>query len=274
MTYCKPFLKWAGGKTKLAPLLASKMPAQIQTYHEPFLGGGALFCHLASENRFVNAVLGDRNLELVNCWKEVKRDWQMTLMIAEAWDKDVAEYETVRSKNPDEMGTLERAARVLYLNQQCFNGLWRVNASGKFNVPWGKKARLCGDRNILDACWRALQRATISFDDFEVTTRGAILGDAVYFDPPYPPRSKTANFTAYSNGWKGEADHVRLEAHARTLAERGVFVIASNADTRAMRELWSPDRWNVEGVQMRRNINSKGSARGAVGELVIWSKLL
>lgn len=269
MSHCKPFLKWCGGKAKLAPLLTSKLPETMRTYYEPFLGGGALFCHLANEHRFAQAVLGDMNLELVNCWGQVKRDWQMLLMVAEAWEKSEAEYYAVRAKDPDEMGSVERAARVIYLNRQGFNGLWRVNSKGEFNVPWGKKARPCGDPNILDACSRALQRATISFDDFEVTTRDARAGDAVYADPPYMPISKTANFTAYCNGWKGLEDHIRLEAHARELAERGVFVLASNADTPEMRELWSPQRWNVERVTMRRNINSKGTARGAVGELVI-----
>lgn len=270
MTFCKPFIKWAGGKAKLAPLLASKLPKQIRTYHEPFVGGGALFCHLASEYRFARAWLGDANMELVNCYRCVATDWQMVLTVAESWPKDAAGYDAVRALDPTDLGHLERAARFLYLNKQCFNGLWRVNSSGKFNVPWGKKARPCGDPNVLDACSRALQRADITVDDFEARTRDARKGDAVYFDPPYPPTSKTANFTAYTSGWKGWSDHERLKTCADRLAERGVVVLVSNADLPVVRELWSG--WEIESVLMRRNINSDGAKRAPVGELVIRNR--
>ena len=211
------------------------MPGEIRTYAEPFSGGAALFFAIADQSqkyarKFDRAILADRNEELVITYNAVKRD-------ADAVIRELAEYKydrdlfyATRSKNPKTMTDPARAARLLFLNRTCFNGLWRVNSKGEFNVPFGryKNPTIC-DPDALRAASRALARADIVHSDFGDVTRDLGRGDFVYFDPPYAPISSTADFTAYAAGGFGHDDQVRLTHEVEALRDRGALVMLSNA---------------------------------------------
>jgi DNA adenine methylase len=271
----KPIVKWAGGKTKLLAELVARMPGEMRTYAEPFSGGAALFFAIADQSEkyartFDRAILADRNEELVITYNAVKRD--VDAVIGELsnyrYDRDLF-YET-RAKNPHAMSDAERAARLLFLNRTCFNGLWRVNSKGMFNVPFGKykNPTIC-DADNLRAASKALARAEIVHADFADVTRDLGARDFVYFDPPYAPISNTADFTAYAAGGFGHEEQVRLMAEVQSLRDRGALVMLSNADTPAMRVLYKDLTLAVVGVS--RSINSDATKRGETAELIVTS---
>jgi DNA adenine methylase len=268
----RPIFKSAGGKTRMLPTLLPLLPAKIGTYVEPFVGGGAVFFALAAESRFERAVIADSNPDLIAAYRATKDHvHELVMRLRELkYDRDVF-YET-REQNPIGMGTVARAARFIYLNKTCFNGLWRVNRSGQFNVPFGKfktPPTICDAEN-LHAASIALQKATIMCCDFEQALVGLRAGDVAFMDPPYVPVSKTANFTSYTREGFGPADQERLDIAMRRLRGDDVDVIVTNADTETTRDLYAG--FERHEVTMRRNINSKTSARGAVGELIVWNR--
>lgn len=265
----KPFLKWAGGKKQLLDTLLSVFPKQADTYFEPFVGGGSVFFGLASAKRFGKAVLNDVNSELINCYRVI-RDFPEELM-GQVQKLPISEaiFKELRAKDPMSYSPVRRAARTLYLNKTGFNGLYRVNKQGKFNVPWGKykKPTIYVEENIL-ACSVALNRfVSLTSKDFVDAVREAKAGDLVYFDPPYVELSQTSNFKSYTSAGFSENDHYRLAVCFRELVERGVAVVASNSDTELVREIYKD--WEIQDVQAKRSINSKGDSRGAVSELII-----
>ena len=191
----QPVLKWAGGKRRLVPDILAALPERIDTYYEPFLGGGAVFFALAAARRFRRAVLSDQNPDLV-CVYEASRDDVVGVIDAlSGMRHSEAEYYRVRSSRP--RAAARRAARIIYLNKTGYNGLYRVNRSGHFNVPFGRYVRpkIC-DADNLRAVAGALQGVEVLVSDFEAVVAGARNGDAVYFDPPYVPISETASFTS------------------------------------------------------------------------------
>jgi DNA adenine methylase len=264
----KPPLKWAGGKSFLLPKILPRLPAKIKTYYEPFLGGGAVFFALASENRFEHAILSDANAELVNLYEVIQTAPVALMHTLRSFQSTKDEFARIRADDSAQHPRLYRAARTIYLNKAGFNGLYRVNKAGKFNVPWGKRENVTffEEENII-ACSMALEQASLNACDFETAVRATKEGDAVYFDPPYVPASSTANFTAYTaHGFK-PSDQTGLRDMAKDLVERGVHVLLSNADTPAVRELY--EGFRIEEVQAPRRVNSKGGKRGNVGELLI-----
>jgi DNA adenine methylase len=268
VSVAKPSLKWVGGKTVLLPEILPRLPAKIKTYYEPFVGGGAVFFALAAEERFDHAMLSDANAELVNVYDVIQTAPERLMDLLRTLRVTEEEFARIRADDSEKHTRVYRAARTIYLNKTCFNGLYRVNKSGKFNTPWGKResATLFVEENIR-ACARAFECASLNTCDFEVSASGAKRGDAVYFDSPYVPVSETANFTGYTAGGFGEIDQIRLRDLAMTLDARGVHVLLSNADTPLVRELYSG--FLVESVQAPRRVNSKGGKRGNVGELLI-----
>jgi DNA adenine methylase len=269
----RPIVKWAGGKTKLLSELVARMPGEMRTYAEPFSGGAALFFAIADQSekyarKFDRAILADRNEELVITYNAVKRDADSVIReLAEyKYDRDL--FYATRSKNPKTLTDAARAARLLFLNRTCFNGLWRVNSKGEFNVPFGryKNPTIC-DPDGLRAASRALARAEIVHSDFADVTRDLGRGDFVYFDPPYAPVSSTADFTAYAAGGFGHADQVRLTTEVEALRDRGALVMLSNADTPETRALYKDFTLAVVGVS--RSINSDASKRGETAELIV-----
>jgi DNA adenine methylase len=270
----RPILKWAGGKARLLPEILPLLPERIETYYEPFVGGGAVFFALASERRFRRAVLSDLNAELVDVYRGIKKDVEAVIRLLERYRKnhDAELYYRTRELQPESLELVQRAARLIYLNKTGYNGLYRVNRAGQFNVPFGTYVNpaIC-DAERLRATAAVLRARGIKLvtGDFAKVTEPARPGDAVYFDPPYAPRSTTANFTSYHSQEFGRAEHERLAATLEELTERGVRTVLSNSDTRFTRQLYDRQRFQVQKVLVARPINSKSSKRGRVGELLI-----
>jgi DNA adenine methylase len=273
----RPFLKWAGGKSALAPLIARRAPAGFRRYHEPFLGGGAVFFALASAGAAPGAILNDANPDLVECYQAV-RDSLFDLRSALAslsagylslsHDDRPAFYYARRAELPSTPA--DRAARLVFLNHTCFNGLFRVNSRGLFNVPHGRYAnpRIL-DEDGLRAASAALAGVELRCEDFEAACARALPRDFVYLDPPYQPLSQTARFTSYTSADFGAADQVRLRDAFDDMTARGVAALLSNSDHPAVRELYGGRGYAFETVQMSRAINSVGSARSPIPELLI-----
>jgi DNA adenine methylase len=264
-----PFVKAVGGKTFLLPEILKRLPAKINTYYEPFVGGGAVFFALASERRFKWAVIGDANAELMNVYMTIQKSPTALMEFLErGFAQDEKSYYKIRAQDPKTLVPLARAARTIYLNKVGFNGLYRVNRKGVFNVPWGRQEgrTLFYDENIF-ACSTALRGTALTSLDFEATVWPAKRGDVVYLDSPYLPVSVTANFTSYTAGGFGLAEQTRLRDVAKKLDARGVRVLLSNSDTPLTRKLYRG--FKIEEVQAPRRVNSKGGKRGNVGELLI-----
>lgn len=223
----RPFVRWAGSKQRLLPHLIDALPDTFGRYYEPFLGSAALFFLLAPER----AVLTDACLPLVQVYEALRTDVDRVLELLSGYDVlDKEMYYAVRAVEPEDLH--ERAARFLYLNRACWNGLYRVNGAGRFNVPYGapKTGALPDDEN-LRACAQALARrgVTVRHGDFGRSVAGARAGDLVFFDPPYVTGHNNNGFIDYNEKLFRWADQERLAAVARRLVERGVFVMVTNA---------------------------------------------
>ena len=276
----RPFVKWAGGKGQLLHALRERAPREIDTYYEPFVGGGALFFALASDPELAprRAVLNDANRELATT-SEVVRDDVGALMerlraleerYLAADDAARAEmYYSVREEEP--VAPVDVAARLIFLNKTCFNGLYRVNRRGRFNVPHGRYARpRILDCDALPAASRALASAEIRCGDFEAAVEGAGTDDFVYFDPPFHPLSKTSSFTGYTEGEFGRPEQLRLKRSIDALTDRGVPVMLSNSPHEWILGAYEGAlRYRVERTPARRAINSRGDRRGAIDELIV-----
>lgn len=272
----KPFLKWAGGKQKLLPELLKRVPASYRVYREPFLGGGALFFALAPKR----AVLSDINPDLVSTYLAVKSNVKDVISLLKVFEeghtkRGLAHYLEIRAWNAGCLDTIGVAARMIYLNKTCFNGLWRVNKKGQFNVPMGRFASpptICDEENLW-ACSAALQDADLWLADFRGALFKARKSDFVYLDPPYVPVSKTSNFTSYTKEGFGELEQGELAAVARTLDSRKVHLLLSNAGSQKVVDLYPSSVFKIEEVAMRRNINCVGDSRGKVSEYLITGKM-
>jgi len=242
------------------------LPERIDTYFEPFLGGAAIFFALSNAGRFQKAILTDKNAELVEVYQTVQQNVEELLVALAAMPHSEQAYYEIRAQSP--RGRIGRAARTIYLNRTGYNGLYRVNRSGEFNVPFGryKNPTYC-DPPRLRAASLALKNAQIFVADFEHVAQRATQGDAVYFDPPYVPVSRTANFTAYHREPFGPEDQGRLVQAFRQLGARKVHALLSNSDTPETQQLYAG--LHVERVLMPRAINSRGAGRGLVGELLV-----
>jgi DNA adenine methylase len=261
-----PFLKWVGGKTSLVPVLLDHVPAQYRRYHEPFVGGGALFFALAPRR----ACLADSNAELIHAYTMVR---DAVTAVLEALSRHVYErghFEAVRALDPAVLAPAERAARFIYLNKTCFNGLWRVNRAGRFNVPFGRY-RNPGfhDPDTLMRASEALRGAELRRAPFELSLERARPGDFVYLDPPYDPVSKTASFTSYTPDAFDWPDQMRLAEACTQLDARGVAFLLSNSATPRIRKLYR--RFEQRIVRAPRHVSCKGGGRGLVEELLVFN---
>lgn len=269
-TQSKPFLKFVGGKRQLLPQLLPFLPRSFNRYYEPFVGGGALFFALRSAGYSNYAVLGDVNSRLVRTYRGVQSGVEKVIEGLKFMPYDKEEFQNARDMKPDEMKRdTDVAVWMIYLNKSCFNGLYRVNKAGQFNVPFGRYTNptIC-DAEGLRSASEALQGVGLRVGDFEANIQGVAKGDVVYFDPPYVPVSTTSNFTGYSKEGFTFDDQKRLRDTAARLKKLGVTVILSNADVPAVRELYSKG-FEIHAVTARRNINSKGGSRGSVGEVIV-----
>lgn len=265
---CRPFLKWAGGKTQLLAQLLKRTPTSYNRYVEPFLGGGALYFAIQPKI----AYLADFNPELVNCFEVVRGNLAELKEELKKYRYDKEMFYEVREldRKADYGSTssVARAARFIYLNKTCFNGLYRVNSKGHFNVPFGAyKDPTILDAPNLTACSNALQSAILKTGSFEDIVDIAEKDDFVYFDPPYAPVSETADFTHYVKGGFDEASQELLLLTCLKLHQKGVKWMLSNSNTNIIQELYRG--FKVETVEAGRAINSKADKRGPILELII-----
>ncbi len=257
----------------MIPFILAELPEKVGTYYEPFLGGGAVFLALARGGRLKKAILNDSNPDLMNAWVVVQSD--VDDLIKELrngkYAYDRATYARIRAESPS--APVERAARTVYLNKTCFNGLWRVNLDGRFNVPFGdyKDPVICDEEN-LRAVSETLKGTTLLCGPYEsalspVAGRKAKRGDTVYLDPPYYPLSKTSSFTGYTSAGFSAADHWKLRGVFGSLVEAGVKVILSNSSAEEVRTMYSG--FDVKDLVGSRSIGGPASYRRSVKEVMI-----
>lgn len=262
----RPFVKWAGGKGQLLPYLQPYVPRSFRRYVEPFLGGGAVFFHL----RPGKALLGDSTPELMEAYRVVKEEVEALMAALDRHAPHVLDseyYYQLRAEHPTSV--VERAARFIYLNKTCYNGLYRVNRQGQFNVPFGRYKRPPSlyDAKNLRAVSELLSEAELRCVDFTETMAAAGPGDLVYLDPPYDPLSATANFTGYTRASFGREEQERLAVAVRAAAARGALVLLNNSDTPLVRALYKDFR--IAKVPALRAINSDPTKRKGAVELMI-----
>lgn len=264
----KPFLKWAGGKRQMADYLAKWIPLNMGTYHEPFLGGGALFFHLQPEK----ACLSDTNADLINVYKVV-RDRVEDLIDSLSVHKNTEDYYyEMRSVVPEKLDIIKRASRTIYLNKTCFNGLYRVNKRGEFNVPFGKKTgEFTIDAENLRLASLALQNAEIHTKDYKDALKNVRSKDFVFLDPPYYPLGGFSDFQRYTKECFDESDHNELFDQFQKLARRGIKVMQSNSNADYIQKKYS--EFPIEVIKTRRLISSKASTRSGE-DVVIFSPSL
>lgn len=266
----QPFLKWAGGKRQLLFEIRKYVPDNYKMYFEPFVGAGAVLFDLQPKC----AVINDINFELMNTYYVIQHSVEELIDELSKHKNEKEYYYTIRNLDRSdtfyELSNIQRAARLIYLNKTCYNGLFRVNRQGQFNVPFGKyKNPKIVNSDVLRAVHDYLtsNEITILNVDFEKAVANAKAGDFVYFDPPYDPVSETSSFTNYSlNGFTRD-DHVRLRDVFVDLHERGCYVLLSNSATDFIQELYSD--FYVEKVSASRNINSVAAKRGKIDEVLV-----
>jgi DNA adenine methylase len=267
----KPFVKWVGGKRQLVHAIAPHLTKLKRggTYHEPFVGGGAVFFHLKPER----AYLTDSNARLVRTYRGIQEDVGRVIQKLRKYEQEHNKdfYLELRVQNIDaRKRDADVAAWFIYLNRTGYNGLYRVNSKNGFNVPFGdyKKPMICDEDN-LRACADALAGATVENADFTSVEQRAKRGDFVYFDPPYIPLTATSRFTDYTSEGFSDAEQVRLRDVARSLKSRGVNVLLSNSSAQRVYDLYGK-YFECRKVDARRSVNCNPAGRGRISELLIF----
>jgi len=270
----KPFIKWVGGKRQLLKQfrdLGLYPPENFDpitnTYFEPFVGGGAVFFDLLPET----AYLSDLNNELVVTYNVIKNDVENLIKSLKKHKLDKEYFLKIRAQKPEKLSDLNTASRFIYLNRTCFNGMYRVNSKGGFNVPFGKYTNplICDESNLRKAS-KALKNVEIKKQDYKEVLKKAKKGDFIYFDPPYYPISKTASFTSYTSESFLDKEQIELRDTFVELHKRGCFVMLSNSDTPLINKIYSePKGLRITKVQAGRAINSDASKRGKITEVLV-----
>lgn len=260
----KPFLKWVGGKRQLLPEILARAPQRFGAFHEPFLGGGAVYFALQPSRAF----LSDSNERLIRAYSGVRDECDTVIEKLGKLPHERTFYERYRKRRIDRNSDADVAAWMIYLNRTGYNGLYRVNSKNLFNVPFGcyVRPRICRPEN-LRACARALAGAELSVGDFAAVLERARPGDFAYFDPPYVPLSATSSFRSYTRDGFDHAAQERLRDVARELKRRKVHVLLSNSSATLVRDLYRG--FDVREVSASRQVNSKASGRGKIVELLI-----
>lgn len=267
----RPFLKWAGGKSKLIEQFVAYFPDGFDRYYEPFLGGGAMFFYLCNRTPLTQKFISDVNASLINTYLCVRNNVELLINLLEKHQIKHSKEHFYYIRSSKVENNFEQAARLIYLNKTCFNGLYRENSKGEFNVPLGKykNPKVCHADLLRDAAI-ALRDTDISVRHFvDILEHAKTERDFVYFDPPYYPLSATSSFTAYSRDFFGENEQIKLRDTFKILAERGVKVMLSNSDCPFIRELYCD--FNIYEISAARAINSKAEKRGKITELLITS---
>ena len=275
--FAQPFLKWAGGKRQLLPVIKEYIPKKFSQYYEPFVGAGAVLFSLQPEKSIIN----DTNSELINCYQVIRDNPEELLELCQKHQKNNSkEYfyslrEEDRKDDFIDKSPLERAARIIYLNKTCFNGLFRVNKKGQFNVPYGNYSNpTIADSTVIRSVSTYLDRRNVRIleGDFTKAVTTAKKGAFIYFDPPYHPISDTSSFTNYSINGFGEKEQIKLKKLCDKLTERGCQVLVSNSSASLIVELYSDPNYEIVEVKASRAINAVSSKRGKINELLIYNK--
>lgn len=290
----KPFVKWVGGKTQLINEIEQLINYQTSqhknlTYIEPFVGGGAILFHILSKYcQINNIIINDINSNLISAYKLIREDYQQLISILAEIEKDYYTLNSIESQQKfylakrdefnqenNEFSLAKKTALMMFLNKTCFNGLYRVNKKGKFNVPFGKykQPKICNPNNIISV-HHHLQKVKILQGDFEQTLKYAQKPTLFYLDPPYKPIKSTSAFTSYSSENFNDEDQVRLKQFCDQIHINGHYFILSNSDVKNFNndntffdDLYQ--QYNINRVKARRSINSKGNGRGELFELLI-----
>ena len=269
----KPFVKWAGGKRQIIDKLKKYVPDEFETYYEPFIGGGALLFELSPKK----AVINDSNEELMNVYEclcdEEKFKKMCSVLNHYETEHSEAFYYDIRNKDRNKnsynrLSCYTKAARTIYLNKACFNGLYRVNSKNEFNVPFGKKLKVNtydGGNLITVSNYLTMNDIEILCVDFENAVKSAKKGDFVYFDPPYD--SDTSTFNNYTEDGFGKEEQRRLAKIFKELDAKGVYVMLSNHNTSLVNELYKD--YHMHLIEAKRSINANGKKRGKVEEVII-----
>ncbi|MED4884406.1 DNA adenine methylase [Bacillus smithii] len=260
----KPVLKWAGGKSQMLNVLVPNVPKKYNKYIEPFVGGGALFFELSPER----AIISDSNPELINLYKIIAENVNELIELLKEMKNDEEFYYRIRALNPETLTNIERAARTLYLNRTCYNGLYRVNKKGEFNVPFGKykNPKICDEEN-LQAASEVLKNAIIIHGDYkDVLQEYAEPGDFIFLDPPYIPVSKYSDFKRYTKEQFYIEDQRELANEVKRLKDLGCYILLTNSNHPLVHELYKDYEISVH--QTKRNISSKASKRTGEDVLV------
>jgi len=272
----KPFVKWVGGKRQLLKQFRmmnlyppERFNFEKARYFEPFVGGGAVFFDLLPKKAF----LSDLNYGLVVTYKVIKNNIDELMKSLKKHEYEKEHFLKVRAKDPKKLSDIEIASRFIFLNRTCFNGMYRVNSSGQFNVPFGKYSNplICDEDNLRKVS-KALQNVEIKHQDYKEVLKKARKGDFVYFDPPYFPVSKTASFTTYTNSAFLEKEQIELRDTFLELDKRGCFVMLSNSDTPFINKIYSETKSahiTITKVLAGRAINSNASKRGKITEVLV-----
>ena len=275
ITEPKPFVKWVGGKRQLMQVLEDNFPKQFGTYHEPFLGGGAVMFNLLSKEAKLSCNVSDFNSDLILAYVTIRDKLGKLIESLENhsknYHKDSSEYYyEVRKQEPKQQ--IEKVSRLIFLNRTCFNGLYRVNKKGQFNVPLGRytnpniinKENLTAVSKILHS-----EKIKISCRGFEAVLDDVKKDDLVYFDPPYQPISNTANFTSYTHRDFTEKDLERLVDLANQLNSKGCHVLLSNSNSKIVKDSFSEKHWSISEINANRAINSDSKKRTGHKEIII-----
>ncbi len=263
-----PFVKWVGGKRQLMFELLKNMPQNYNRYFEPFIGGGALFFELQPDNAYIS----DMNDELINLYQVVRDN--VDELITDLQKHNVSKEYFMEIRNIDRTGgyenwsSVQKASRFIYLNRTCFNGMYRVNSKGEFNVPFGhyKNPRIVDENNLIN-CSNLLRRTEIKHADFSEILTKAQKGDFVYFDPPYVPLSETSSFTSYTKDGFDIDMQFKLRDVCDELDTMGVKFLLSNSDTKLVNELY--ENYNIKKVFASRQINANAYGRGKITEVLV-----
>jgi len=271
----KPFVKWVGGKRQLMKDLENNFPNQFGTYHEPFLGGGAVMFNLLSKEPKMSCNVSDFNADLILAYVTIRDKLGKLVESLENHSKNYYKnsteyYYQVRKQEPKQQ--IEKVSRLIFLNRTCFNGLYRVNKKGQFNVPLGRytNPNIVNKEN-LTAVNRILQSKTIKIScrGFEAVLGDTKKGDLIYFDPPYQPISSTANFTSYTHRDFTEDDLQRLVDLANQLNSKGCHVLLSNSNSKTVKDYFSEKHWFISEIKANRAINSNSKKRTGHKEIII-----
>ena len=263
-----PIVKWAGGKRQLMFELLNNIPKNYNRYFEPFVGGGALFFELQPNNAYIS----DINEELINLYRVVRDN--VNELINDLKKHEISKEYFIEIRNIDRKSEyqnwskIQKASRFIYLNRTCFNGLYRVNSQGQFNVPFGhyKNPRILDENNLIN-CSNLLQKTEIRHSDFSEILKIVKKGDFVYFDPPYVPLSETSSFTSYTKDGFDMDMQFKLKDVCNELNSMGIKFLLSNSDTKLVNELY--ENYNIKKVFASRAINANADGRGKITEILV-----